>query len=306
MNESKEQSNPAKTLPKGFVIAGRYQVIRCIGIGGFGVTYLCEDSKLQRKTALKEYFPRQWAEREEEYISVKASSMAEAFRMGMQSFLQEAQIMSQFIETPHVVTFYEVVEANDTVYLAMEYIEGLSAGRRLRERKYRPYKPKEMAQILIPVLDGLERMHEKNIIHSDISPGNIMCSKEGGVFLIDLGAAKAYKEKNPVISASFLKPDYAAPEQYRTAKEGIPRHEGPWTDIYGAGGTMYCLLTGQKPADAISRLGGSGIKKKEPKKFRLQRLPGKWMKLIRQAMALEISERISSAGELSGRIQKLL
>ena len=98
--------------------------------------------------------------------------MAEAFRMGMQSFLQEAQIMSEFVETPHVVTFYEVLEANDTVYLSMEYIEGLSAGRRMRERKYLPYKPKEMARILIPALDGLERMHEKNIIHSDISPGS--------------------------------------------------------------------------------------------------------------------------------------
>lgn len=304
-NEPIEEQKTPETLPEGFLIAGRYQIIRCIGIGGFGMIYLSEDRNLHRQVAVKEYFPRQWAEREDEYVSVKKSSMVDAFRLGMQSFLGEAQIMSRLADTPHVITFYDVLQANDTVYLVMEYIDGISVGRSLRERGYRPYTPKETAWILLPALEGLGQMHGKGIIHSDISPGNIMCSKEGEICLIDLGAAKDYKEKAPVFNAAFLKPDYAAPEQFRTAREGIPEDEGPWTDIYAVGGTMYYLLTGHKLTDAISRLNGNHTELEDPKKYKV-RLPGKWMKLIRQAMALEIKDRISSADELSGRIKKLI
>lgn len=293
------------TLPEGFLIAGRYQVVRCIGIGGFGTIYLCEDRKESRQVAVKEYFPRQWAEREDAYVMVKQSSMTEAFRFGIQSFLKEAQIMSRFAQTPHVVTYYDALQANDTAYLVMEYIDGISVGRGLRERGYRPYTPKEAAKILLPVLEALGYMHEEDIIHSDISPGNIMCSKEEEITLIDLGAAKDPREKIPVLSAAFLKPEYAAPEQYLTAREGIPRDEGPWTDIYAVGGTMYYLLTGHKPADALSRLSGGHAELEGPEGSKAG-LPAKWMELIRQAMALKITERIGSAGELSGKIRALI
>lgn len=289
--------NIQETLPEGFLLAGRYEVIGCIGIGGFGMTYLCEDKSLSCKVAVKEYFPRQWAEREDSYVLVKASSMTNAFQRGMQSFLGEAQVMSEFAQMPHVITLCEVLRINDTVYLVMEYIDGISVGRRMRQRDYQPYTPKEAAEIVLQVLEGLGRMHEKGFVHGDVSPGNIMCSQDGEVTLIDLGAARNYKERKPVLNAAFLKPEYAAPEQYQTAKEGIPREEGPWTDIYAVGGVLYYLLTGQKPVDALSRLNGNDTKVK---------LPGKWKELIWQAMALEIQERISSTDELSRRIRKLI
>lgn len=295
MNEAKEQREQTETLPEGSLIAGRYEIIRCIGIGGFGMIYLCEDRELHCKVAVKEYFPRQWAEREGVYVSVKSSSTVDAFRFGMQSFRREAEIMSQFAQTPHVVAYYDILEANDTVYLVMEYIDGISVGRMLRERKYRPYPLKKAAEILLPALEGLEGMHEKSIIHSDISPGNIVCSREGEICLIDLGAAKNYKEKIPVLSAGFLKPDYAAPEQYRTARDGVPREEGPWTDVYGAGATLYYLLMGRKPVDAVSRLKGGKLKGR-----------GRWMKLIRRAMALDYRERIPSVREFSAGIRRLI
>lgn len=288
----------AGTLPEGSVVAGRYEILRCIGIGGFGTIYLCEDRVLHRRVAVKEYFPRQWAEREDVYVSVKRSSMAEAFRYGMLSFLQEAKIMEKFGKTPHVVTFYDALEANDTVYLVMEYIDGISAGRSLRERGYRPYTPREAAEILLPALEGLGAMHKEKIIHRDISPGNIMCPKEGPVTLIDLGAAKDYTEKTLVPGAAFLKPDFAAPEQYRTAKDGIALDEGPWTDIYAAGGTLYCLLTGRRPPDVISRV-------KDGDRSDVK-LPKKWRRLIRQATALKIRDRIDSAEEFSRRIRSCL
>lgn len=300
-----KQEKRKQALPEGVCLKNRYRIIGCIGIGGFGITYLCEDKLLQRNVALKEYFPAEWAERDGEYVAVKQSNMMEAYRFGLQSFLKEIRISAQLIYTPHVVTVYDAFEANDTAYLVMKYISGISIGREMRARNYQPYSPKEMAEILLPVLEPLETMHEKCIIHSDVSPGNIIRSKQGDVCLIDMGASKYILESQTALSAAFLKIDYAAPEQYRTAKEGIPRDEGPWTDIYAVGATMYYLLTGHKPTDVISRLNGRNTDLVSPKKYRVK-LSKKWMKLIHRAMALEKTERFRSIAELRDAMQNLL
>lgn len=296
MEEKKERED---LLPAGLVLDDRYHILRCIGIGGFGITYLCEDTKKERKVAVKEYFPAQWARREETYVMVRKSSMVQAFRFGMQSFIDEAEILVEFVKTPHIVTFYDIFHENDTVYLVMEYIDGISVGRMMRERGYQPYTPEEMAQILLPVLEGLRQMHKKGIIHGDVSPGNLMCRKDREICLIDLGAARCYKEKKPVLSAAFLKPEYAAPEQFRTARRGFSQEEGPWTDIYAVGAVMFYLLTGQRPPDAVSRAGGNELEKPAE-------LSEKWMEIIRQCMALEIEKRIQEVRILTERIQKLL
>lgn len=292
-------------LPAGTKLDGRYQIKGCIGIGGFGITYLCEDLFLHRNAAVKEYFPAEWAERDGEYAAVKNSGMVEAYRFGLQSFLKEIRITARFIHVPGIVTLYDAVEANDTAYMVMEYIKGISIGREMRARNYRPYTPAEMAEVMLPVLDGLKEVHRQRIVHSDISPGNIMRSGKGEICLIDMGAAKFILDSQPVLSAAFLKIDYAAPEQYRTAREGIPKDEGPWTDIYGLGATMYYMLTGHKPTDVITRLNSKNPKLVPPRKYRVK-LPKKWMKLIHHAMALERRERISSVSELGDEIRKLL
>ena len=132
-----------------------------------------------------------------------------------------------------------------------------------------------------------------------------MRSTKGRICLIDLGAAKYNLESQPVLSAAFLKIDYAAPEQYRTAKEGIPKSEGPWTDLYGLGAVMYYMLTGHKPADVISRLSSKSPKLVLPRKYGVK-LPKKWMKLIYHAMSLEIKERFHSAAECRDEIRKIV
>ncbi len=298
--EKKEQA-----LPAGTCLDKRYRIIDCIGVGGFGIIYLCEDELLHRSVAMKEYFPSEWAWRDGEYVAVKASAMVEAYRYGARSFLKEAAITAGFIHSPGIVTIYDVIEANDTVYLLTEYIPGSSIGRELRGRGYKPYTTAGMAEIILPVLDALEEMHDKGIVHSDISPGNIMRSSKGEIRLIDLGASKYFLESQPPLSAAFLKPDYAAPEQYRTAREGSPRDEGPWTDIYGAGAVMYYLLTGHKPTDVLARLSGKDPGLVPPRKYKV-RLSKHWMSLISRAMALKKEERISSAAELRKEIRKLL
>lgn len=293
----------ARILSAGICLDDRYRITGCLGIGGFGITYLCEDILLHRMVALKEYFPEEWAERDGQYVVVKQSNMLEAYRYGMESFLKEIRITAKFIHTPHMVTVYDAIKANDTVYMVMEYISGISIGREMRARKYMPFAPLEVADIIFPVLDALEEIHSRRIIHSDISPGNIMRTNKGNICLIDMGAAKYNLESQPLLSAAFLKIDYAAPEQYRTAKEGIPKGEGPWTDVYALGATMYYLLTGQKPADVISRLGG---KDTDLAPVLIGKLPVPWIELLQNAMALERTHRIQSVGVLKEEIERIL
>ena len=238
-------------------------------------------------------------------MTVKKSQMLEAYWYGMQSFYKEARISARFIHTPHMVTIYDVLEANDTVYLVMEYISGISVGRAMRARGYQPYSTGEMAELLFPVMEALEAVHEEKIIHSDISPGNIMRSDEGEIFLIDMGAAKYALDSQPALSAAFLKLDYAAPEQYRTAREGIPKDEGPWTDVYALGATMYYLLTGEKPPDVMRRLGAKDTAIRFSGKCRWKHRR-KWKKLLNRAMSLEIRERIGTVAELREGVRALL
>ncbi|MBO5303937.1 MAG: serine/threonine protein kinase [Lachnospiraceae bacterium] len=300
----KEQDN-SRILSEGICLANRYKIRKGLGIGGFGITYLCEDMYLQRKVAVKEYFPEEWAERDETYVTVKKSAMLSAFQYGMLTFKKEIQITAKFIHTPHIVTVYDAFEDNDTVYMVMEYIEGISIGKELRQREYKPYTIAEMAEIILPLLDALEKIHEASIVHSDISPGNILRSQNGEIVLIDMGAAKYTVDSQPALSAAFLKIEYAAPEQYQTAREGISKGEGPWTDIYAVGATMYYLLTGHKPMDVISRLSSKKSDFTSPKKFKVK-LSGKWMRLIHHAAALNKEERIRSASALQEEMQKLL
>lgn len=294
-----------QALPPGTLLDNRYQILESIGIGGFGIVYLCEELALKRLVAVKEYFPAEWAERDESYVAVKKSQMVEPYRFGMQSFYREAQMMAKFLHTAHVVTIYDVMEENDTVYLVMEYIPGISIGREMRARDYRPYELGEAAEILFPVMEALEELHEEKIIHSDISPGNIMRSGEGEIVLIDMGAAKYALDSQPTLSAAFLKPDYAAPEQYRTAKEGIPKDEGSWTDVYALGATLYYLLTGQKPVDVMQRLSGKKTDVVLPKKCRLKHAR-QWTKLLNRAMALDIRERFHSVEDFKKEWENLL
>lgn len=292
-------------LASDTLLGGQYRILGPIGIGGFGITYLCEDILLQRNVAVKEYFPAEWAERDGTYVAVKSSKVLEAYHYGMETFCREAKMTAQFIHTPHLPIMYDMLGENDTQYMVMDYIAGISIGKELKKRGYKPYRPDEMAEIILPVLHGLSALHEKKIIHSDISPGNILRTPEGGIVLIDLGAAKYNMQSQPALGAAFLKQDYAAPEQYRTAKEGIPRGEGPWTDIYAVGATMYYLLTGHKPLDALTRLSRKTTDLIPPKKYGVK-VKKDWMKLIHRCMEPEASKRIASCAEVILDIQKLL
>lgn len=295
----------AQALAPDTLLQERYRVVGCIGVGGFGMTYLCEDLMLQRNVAVKEYFPTEWADREGLCVAVKTAQILSAFQYGIKSFEKEARLAAKFIHEKNLITVYDMFHANETAYLVMEYLEGKSIGRRMKDREYKPFTPKEMAGILMPVLEGLCTVHKKGIIHSDISPGNVLCTTAGRPVLIDFGAAKYKTENQAPLSAAFLKKNYAAPEQYRTAKEGVPRDEGAWTDLYAVGATMYYLLTGHTPTDVLSRLSARTTELVSPKKYRVKLRKG-WMQLIHRMMEPDWKDRMSSAEQVLDEMKILL
>ena len=299
-----EKQKPEHVLSEDTLLDERYRVIGCIGVGGFGITYLCEDLLLQRNVAVKEYFPSEWAEREADALEVKNSRYLNAFLYGKKSFLKEAKITAKFIHAQNIVTIYDVFSANDTVYLVMEYLQGDSVGRRMKKRQYEPYSERKAVEIILSVMKALCTIHENYVVHGDISPGNLICTKEGTVVLIDFGAAKYMTDKQPVLQAAFLKKNYAAPEQYRTAKEGIPKDEGAWTDIYAMGATFYYLLTGHVPTDALTSLSSKKTELIPPKKHGVKIRKG-YFQLICRMMELDKNLRIKNDRVVIDTLEKL-
>lgn len=294
-----------KLLPCGHILNRRYEIIAPLGIGGFGITYLCMDRILLRNVAIKEYLPEGYAVRDGKYVSILSGQTLDAFRQGYQLFLQEIKLTTKMNHVKHLPIIYDAFEENDTAYMVMHYEEGESVGREYRARSYCCYTPKRMCELILPVLDGLQKLHQKHIIHCDISPANMIHKKDGDVVLIDFGSAMDLQEKEALYNVSLLKKDFAAPEQFLNAKAGaLINKEGPWTDIYALGATMYYLLTGYKATDALKR-----IEKKEklvlPKEYGVDIKRG-WIKLVFQCMEIEPSKRIKSVEELMKQIHKLL
>lgn len=283
-------------LPTDTILQDTYRVIAPLGIGGFGITYLCEDIHLGRNVALKEYYPAQWAQREDTYVCLAAQKYLQPFRYGRKAFEKERQLTAGFLHEPSIVTVYDGFQQMDTSYMVLEYIEGKSLGRTLRQRQ-KPFSIEEWQEIWQQIIQGLQSMHEQGVLHGDISPGNILYH-DGIVKLIDLGAAKEWESREVPMSAAFLKPDYASPEQYQTAKTGQIGTEGPWSDIYSLGATAYFCLTGHKPPDIMQRL-QAGQQKITFTTRECIKIPQKWRKMILQCMEPDRYKRPQNVEELA-------
>ena len=244
-------------LRKGTRLIGRYTVEGVLGQGGFGITYLGMDELHKKKVAIKEFFPQGIVTRNIEYedtVTVTLVGEKENYDKGKERFLKEAQTMAMFSKDKGIVKALDFFEINNTAYIVMEYLEGVTLKQYLRENKR--IAAEDLVELLVPLIEALDEIHSQGLIHRDISPDNIMVLPDGRIKLMDFGAARDYTEFGEKSLSIVLKPGYAPPEQYQT--HGV---QGPWTDIYALCATMYKCITGENPPDAIERVMDDSLKK---------------------------------------------
>ncbi|WP_246237697.1 serine/threonine-protein kinase [Caldichromatium japonicum] len=243
--------NPSPALALGTLLDGRYRLGRVLGHGGFGITYLAWDENLQLKLAIKEFLPRNSATRAPDRVSlaVYPPPADEQFAYGLERFLEEARALARFDQHPAIVSVKTFFRANGTGYCVMDYVEGLTFKQYLARQPEGRISFEQAFRLLLPVMEALRVVHKEGLLHRDVTPDNIYLTRNGRVKLLDFGAARfALSERSHSLSV-ILKPGYAPEEQYRARGQ-----QGPWTDIYSLGATLYRAITGQVPPDALDRL----------------------------------------------------
>lgn len=235
-------------LPPGTLL-GNYKLLKVLGQGGFGITYIAWDSQLRRNIVLKECFPLGLCSRDSdtgEIIPLPHASM-QVYRTAMDSLRKEAQTLAS-LNHERIVRVYDVFESHGSIFYVMPWLEGGSLRERMDEaaKGASTITTEQASEWLLLLLDGLDYLHDKGIYHRDIKPGNILFDERGLPVLIDFGAALNKPEVTCTITQGEFSYAYASPEQI-TGKGAI----GPWTDFYALAATWYELISGisAEPAD---------------------------------------------------------
>lgn len=235
-------------LPPGVILIDRYRVGAVLGEGGFGVTYLGMDLRLGLKVAIKEYFPRDKATRvsqESLLISGNMGSGMSPFQEGKAKFLEEARTLARLSKVPQIINVRDCFEANNTAYIVMEYVEGITLTDWVRMEGGR-IPARKLLGLMEGVFTALSQIHAMGLIHRDISPDNMML-ENGRLRLLDFGIAREVGRRTETMTMT-LRHGYAPVEQYQ------PMGQGPWTDVYALSATIYFCLTGVKPPHALERI----------------------------------------------------
>lgn len=243
-------NNVSHQLLAGSVLMGKYLVGRVLGEGGFGITYIGWDLILDRKVAIKEFYPQGIVNRELTHHSTVVSCIGkeEFIEKEKEGFIKEAKTMAKLGNIPGIVTMHDVFAQNGTVYIVMDYVEGKTLKAYVKENGNR-LSAKTVISLLEPIFGALQKIHEKGLIHRDISPDNIMLRPDGTAVLLDFGAARQMSVAGERSLTVNLKHGYAPMEQYQT--RGV---QGPWTDVYALSATIYRLITGRVPPSAADRI----------------------------------------------------
>ncbi len=227
---------------------GKYRIIDVLGQGGFGITYLALQVKLNRKVAIKEFFMKEHCNRDKNssFVSVPSVGSRELVERFKQKFLKEAGLIASF-DNANIIRIHDVFEENGTAYYVMEYLEGKSLKRLVDESGALPETV--AVKYIRQVAGALKEVHENNLLHLDVKPANIMLDKKGNAVLIDFGISKHYDEAGHQTSSAGvgISEGYAPIEQYEA---GALKTFTPVTDIYALGATLFFLLTGTRPPKA--------------------------------------------------------
>ncbi len=287
---SKDSILCERSLSPGTILNQTYVIQEVLGEGGFGITYrgVCQTSHNQ--VAIKEYFPKNIALRtsQDGVLSLRPISEKDNadYEKGRSRFLKEAKHLIELQHLDSIVSVYDYFEENDTAYIVMEYIEGLTLGKYVRSNEVLSFD--ELLPLILPVIRSLSQMHDKGVIHRDISPDNLILGTDNRLHVIDFGAASMENNGNN-FNTVILKAGYTPPEQYLSNGK-----VGAWIDVYSLCATMYFALTGQAPSEAIHRLDQDSL---EP----LASLPNlfPWQKAaIEKGLQLRSANRFRNMEEL--------
>lgn len=281
-----DSHNDRHQLPVGASLAGRYMVGRVLGEGGFGITYIGWSLKQNKRVAIKEFYPgKKTVIRESDGYKVTPLPdpvKQQRFESGREKFFNESQVLAAFDADPNIVSVEDFFKENDTAYIVMEFLEGVTLNQYLYA--HGAMSLDEALTKLAPLVDALERIHKKELLHRDISPDNIMLTIDGGVKLLDFGAARAFSLEGENPNTAFFKEGYAPLEQYY--KHG---KQGPWTDEYSFAATIYRAITNYTPPDAQKREKGTEHLY-DPRELEADITPAQASVLLK-GMALKHSER---------------
>ncbi len=264
------------TLTAGQILNNRYRIVKQIGQGGFGAVYRAWDLRMEGTCVVKE----------------NLDTAPEAYHQ----FIREAQILFK-LKHPGLPVVYDYFEIpGQGLYLVMEYVEGQNLEQILTERG--PIPEGEAVDWVMQVCEALEYLHEQKppVIHRDIKPQNIILTPQGRAVLVDFGVAKVYQAHlQTTIGARAVTPGYSPPEQYmQTGTDAA-------SDIYSLGATLYTLLTGVIPPEAMARLLGDGL---TPIRQKNPAITEPIETAVHKAMSLQKTERFGSAQEMRQAMQK--
>jgi len=279
----------AGVLLIGTILMGKYIVGKVIGRGGFGITYLSYDINNDRKVAIKEYLPEGLAYRNPDstVVSTYKGEKAEYYKNGAEKFYEEAKTVSRFNGHPNIINVYEFFYENNTAYFVMEFIEGVDFKKYIQLNGGKlPYE--KVIEIMTPILDALIIVHSVGILHRDISPDNIYITKDNEVKLLDFGAARQVLGEQSKSLSVILKQGFAPLEQYQTRGK-----QGPWSDVYFVGATMYYAITGKVPLDAMNRIDYDEL----PNQFS-DEISQQLKQILLKALAVRTANRYQSVIEL--------
>ena len=245
------KSTSSAPLPEGTQI-GDYRILNVLSSGGFSIVYLAYAERSGECVAIKEYLPSDRAlRRPGDLVPYIGAEHLTVYKYGLAAFFEEARILAG-IRHPNIVDVLELVRANETIYMVMQFIEGHSLQETILRNRVEgrmAVLPEELiGGIFARVLAGLHEVHMRKLLHLDLKPANIFLQLDGVPKLIDFGAARRTAGRDTGSGVPMFTPGFAAPE-------ACTRHGavGAWSDVYSIGACILASMSGKPPQEAPLR-----------------------------------------------------
>lgn len=289
------------SLPIGTTLSGdQFTITDHLGAGGFGITYRAQDNVLGRTVVIKECYYEDFCFRSGKSVVARSKSYAKPIRSIVSMFMREARSLAK-LRHPNIVGVHRAFEENDTAYMVLDLIEG----RDLFEIIESPLSPARVQNILVQLLDAIEKIHEMDLLHRDISPDNILIEESGTPVLIDFGAARAEASRHTrAISSLLVVKDGYSPHEFYVAGST----QAPCSDLYALAATFYHVLSGQAPPNSQSRMVEIAGRKPDPCVPLAGRIEGydeEFLQAIDTAMEIHPADRLQTASKWKSLISNM-